>query len=214
MSLSALLQATRNTLREELTNFYGTNVAKKNASCRIMPSDLPAPNCGEEFIAIYGGTHRPRQIWPIVAIEEQFGIVIAVTRRASFTPRDHRGENLYILSDEYSSDMMSLEARCREIVGLIDKNYQLLRDADALFDNAAGFSEPLVWVGTDPNPTEVGAEHFCAYHSAISESGMNEPIPLPGIPHAEDIYGLLMHIRFDEAVRLQHSNLYDQPAPA
>ena len=212
MSTRVLCLATRDLLRSDLTNFYSSG-SLAAANCRVMLSHCPTPNCGEEFIAIYGASHRPRDPYNYVAIEEEFGIVVAVTRRCALVPGDHRGEAAYLRDDSrFMLDWEAIESRCREIVGLIDKNYQLLRNAELLFstDQRYGFQEPLVWTNTDAQPEEVGAEHFCAYHAGIDQEGSNELAGLPGMPQADDVYGLLMHVRFDHATRFQHSNSYDK----
>lgn len=212
MSLRVLTLATRNRLRESLDNFYDNSdgaiqATNRNANCRVMPNHYPTPACGEEFIAIYGSTHSPRNKWHQVALEEHFGLTIAVTRRIALVPRDYRGETGYIRdSEEFDLAWKTVEARCREIVGLVDKQYSLLRDAEALFDSEKyGFSEPFVWSGTDPAPTEVDAGHFCAYHVSVDSSHG----ALPGAPEADPVYGILMHVRFDDCIRLQPSRNYD-----
>lgn len=209
MSTAALCIAARDRLRSSLTNFYSTS-AQKNANCRVMVNHHPTPSAGEEFIAIYGGNHRPRETWHQTVIEEQFGFVVAVTRRVALIPRDHRGEaGGYVEDAAFNIAWTSLEQRCREIVGFLDKNYTFMQEANALFNHQNGFSEPAYWIGTDPSPTEVGAEHFCASHVSVNR----EHYQLGGIPDADDVYGLLMHVRFDGAIRFQPNSEYDT-APA
>jgi hypothetical protein len=215
MSISALALATRDYLRDNLTNFYTGESGLIAQSCRVMPNHHPPAMCGDEFIAIYGSVYRPREVWIQTAIEEQFGLTIAITRRINLVPRDSRGEIGYIIDpDQYADGWKSIDARSREIVGLLDKNYALLRLAEALFDNENGFSEPLYWVGTDPAPTEVSNEHFCAYHAGINNDNSNNVSGLPGIPEADDVYGLLTHIRFDGAIRFQPNTEYDIADPS
>lgn len=215
MSLAALAKAVRDTLRTDLTRFYDDNsdtIQAKNraANCRVMPDEKPTPACGDEFISVYGNILRPRSTELNTAIEEQYGIIIAVTRRISSIPFDDRGEVGYITDgDFYLTDWMSVEGRCREIVGLLDKNYELLRAAEEFFNNQNGYSEPLYWVGTDAAPTQVGAEHFHAYHAGIDAALSNEIHQLPGVPEADPVYGLLMKVRFDGAIRFQPKGEYD-----
>jgi hypothetical protein len=210
MSVAALAMATRDLLRAQLTDFYDTPDSEKEArrktNCRVMPDERPAPNCGQEFIAINARSHQPIQTGATVAIEEKIGFVIAVTRKVADVPQDARGEAAWIIDDDqYLVSWKSIEERCREIAGLIDKNYQLLRNADALFEADNGFSEPLFWTGTDPMPQQVGESHFSSYPSGL-------PDPMLGIPapEADPVSGLVMRVYFDGAVRFQDSAAYDR----
>lgn len=178
-----------------------------------MPNHYPAANAGDEFIAIYGASHSPLETFD-TAVEEEFGFDVAVSLRIPAIPRDARGELGYVYdSDLYVLGQKSIEARCREIVGMFHKNYTFMQACNALFNNENGFSEPLAWRGTDAVPTEVGAEHFCAYHAAINPAGGNDTLGLPGIPEADPMYGLLMHIHFGGAIRFQPLTEYDLPLP-
>jgi hypothetical protein len=210
MSLAALALATRNKLRADLTDFYDhtdepTQTRNRAYNCRVMPDNRPAANCGQEFIAVYGGRHRPRNEHLISAIDEEMGLIVAVSLKLAVVPHDYRGEAGYVHDDQFTLGWKTIEARCREIIGLIDKNYQLLRDADTFFNADAGFSEPLVWSYSDPSPQIVYADHFQAYHSGVDSGGS-----LPGQPEADDEYGLLMHVHFNGAVRMQHNSKFDQ----
>lgn len=216
MSIAALTLAARNRLRANLTGFYANadNTIHTNraaANCRVMPNAFPAANAGDEFIAVYGAYHRPRDTFDL-AVEEEYGFAVAVSLRVPAVPRDLRGELGYVYdSDQYVLGQKTIEARCREIVGLFHKNYTFTRECDALFQNENGFSEPFWWKNSDAVPTEVGAEHFCAYHAAINPKGGNDTLGLPGIPEADPIYGLLMHIQFGGAIRFQPLTEYDVP---
>lgn len=199
MSMAALCIATRNLLRENLGGFY-TSKEMREANCRVMPDEKPAPNCGEEFISIYGSHHRPRAHHLLSAIEEEFGVTVAITRRVRVIPTDQRGETGWIHDrDPYYRYWKSLEARAREIVGLVDKNYQLLVNANKLFSANFGFSEPLVWQGNDPAPVELKADHF---HSL----GEEVPFGTEGDP----TYGFLLRVYFSGAIRYQPNNIYDR----
>lgn len=223
MSIAALTVAARNSLRTNLTNFYDVSIIdpdyvvkqanRRAANCRVMPNHFPAANAGDEFIAIYGGNHRPRETFDL-AIEEEFGFEVAISLKVPAIPRDARGELGYVFdADQYALGQKSIEARCREVVKLFTKNYTFMQACNALFDNENGFSEPLSWSMSDAIPTEVGAEHFCAYHAAINPLGGNDVLGLPGIPQAENVYGLLMHVRFGGAIRFQPLAEYDLPGP-
>jgi len=209
MSMAALALAVRNRLRSDLTNFYNNSdpdlqALHRAANCRVMPDARPTARCGQEFIAIFGSSHRPRDSYITKAIEETYGITVAITRKIGVIPADHRGELGWVEDENlYNLAWHSVEKRSREVIKIIDKNYQLLRDADSLFDNDWGFTEPLVWSGCDPVPIQVGSDHFSAYHEGISshEFSLEE--------EGDKVYGLLMQVYFEGAVRIQPSEVYD-----
>lgn len=222
MSLRALALATRNALRENLTNFYDVNTEglsaaeaaaalatqtrRREANCRVMPGPHPPPNSGQEFIAIYGAAHRPNS-QPLVAIDERLDLTIAVTLRCGNIPRDHRGEVGYINDEEvYTAGWKTVEERCREIVGLVHMQYTLLRDANLLVGRDLGFTEPLVWLGTDAVPQEVDGSFFCAWHGGTP--------PAPPLPESDTTYGLVMKVQFGSAVTFQPQHQYDVLTPS
>lgn len=222
MSLSALTRAVRNHLRTNLTNFYdsdnllfpGRQELNRKNNCRVMPDHHPVADCGQEFIAIHGSELRPTETDFGVAIEESFGLTVSVTRKISRVPKRHRGELGYILDDdEFTIDWTSIEARCRQIVGMVDKNYTLMQTANSLMDVRHPFIEPLRWLGTDPAPKQVDATHFCAYHVSLGVRPTASVTPLGPAPEADEIYGLLMQIRFGRAIRFQRNDEYDILGP-
>ena len=196
MSLAAYAIAVRNHLRSNLTEFYSTTL-EKNTNCRVMEDEKPVPNCGQEFIAIYGNAHHPGQTRMMTGIEELYDITVAVTLRVANVPKDRRGEASYVddPNDSFTTPWMTLEERCREIIGMLDKNYTVLLAANQFFTADNGFTEPLLWLSTDAKPKLVGADHFYAHHEQI--------------PGSDDVFGMLMEIRFGEAVRLQETANFD-----
>lgn len=205
MSLDAYALAVRNKLRASLTDFYGTDLDKA-ANCRITTPKYPcSANCGREFIGIWGASHKPRQATPYNAFEEEFGLVVGVTLRINDIPADHRGEAGYMYDDtKFSLGWRTIANRCREIVGLIagHTRYEVMQAANTILDTGSPITEPLVWLGTDAAPQEVGADHFLAYHETSPIQSMVNPI-------IDDEYGLFMRVNFGRAVRFQPHNTYD-----
>lgn len=218
MSLSALLEATRNLLRSELTNFYdnddeATQTRDRANNCRVMPDERPVPMCGQEFIAIYGRLHQASERYAMEAIEERYSVTIAVSRKCGVVPRDSRGEASYIhVSDQLVEGNRSLEGRTREIIRILAQNkYQLLRSAEELFplnlggeDVTYGYVTPLIWTGGDSQPAQVDATHFTSWHAGIDDDSL-----LPPAPEADEVYGLLMKLQFDDATRIQPISIID-----
>lgn len=105
MSMSALLQAVRNTIRSEMDI--------ENGMCRIMPGPKPPPSCGQRFYSVFGSEWTAGDFDLNLGIDESFGISIATTFRAGFAPWDDHGEELYIKA------ISSIEARTRTLITLI-----------------------------------------------------------------------------------------------
>lgn len=200
MSFAAYAEAVRDYLRANLDGFYDGEPVAVAANCKVMPDEKPAANCGQEFISIYGTHHIGRNY--MQAIEEEIGIVIAVSRKIALVPPDYRGEkgviDIYPLTiadadeeDRFLTSFKSVEARCREIVKLLagTARYEIMQDAN---DNLAGgspFTEPLTWRRTDGMAQQVSADHFYSYYEPIQDS--------------DPIFGLVMKVYFDGAIRLQ-----------
>lgn len=203
MSIVAYAGAVRNYLRENLTNFYDDDATSIARNCKVMYDEQPTADCGQEFIAIYGSYHQPKERNLMQALEEEFGITIAVSRKIADVPPDYRGElgytDLKLLPDVVPQDdqdrwyatHVSVEARCREIVRLLmgEDRYLLMQQANALLLGGSPITEPLLWIGTDPKPSTVGPDHFYSYDNLD--------------PDADPIFGLTMKVYFGEAIRMQ-----------
>lgn len=199
MSLSAWLIATRDHLRDNLTNFYSTG-AEKYANCLVMPDERTTPSAGREFIGIYGNQWSPVQQKPMLAADEAFGFTIAVTHRTGFILQDRIGETVYSGADgTYINSYLSLEGRLREILGLVHGNYELLRLVGLLEYGDIKSQETVYWSGSDAKPREVGPEHFLSDTSQASLSMQS--------------VGQMMEIRFSGAGRLQTISYHDKIEP-
>lgn len=212
MSIAAYATAVRNYLRQNLTDFYADNADAIAANCKVMVDEHPTPNCGQEFISIYGSYHQPKERNPMQAIEEEFGLTIAVSRKIAVVPPDYRGELGYISDkvnsiipsddlDAFLTAYKSVEGRCREIVKFLHggDRYSIMNDANGILVNECPITEPLVWLGTDPAPTQVGPDFFWGTYQ-------REP------NWTDDVFGLVMKVYFGEAIRFQIiSDLMVQP---
>lgn len=216
MSIAAYCTAARNYLRDNIQNFYGGDAVATERNCKITYNEQPTPDCGQEFIAIYGDYHKPVGYFG-QAIEEEFGIVIAVSRKIAVVPPDYRGELGYITvkdlpstvgtaeADLWTAAWNSTETRCREIVKLLagSDRYSIMQDANLILANSftAGdeFTEPLQWTGTDAAPRPVGPEHFYSYADMPQD--------------ADPVFGLVMKVFFGKAIRLQKIENLDTTLP-
>lgn len=203
MSIYAYTTAVRNYLRSNLTNFYGGNATDIARNCKVMFDDQPTADCGQEFIAIYGDTHKPHTKNLMQALDEEFGITVAVSRKIAVVPPDYRGEMGYIndkalpaavpAADEtrWDAAWASTESRCRQIVKLVvgSGRYTLMQNANAILNEGSPFTEPLIWLGTDAAPRPVGPEHFYSYAEMPQD--------------ADPVFGLVMKVYFGGAVRMQ-----------
>src|SRR5688572_14783821 len=128
MSLAAYTVAIRNHLRTNLTDFYST-VTEKVRNCKVMVDEVPTASCGQEFIAVYGSAWYPNSQLDH-ALDEKFGVTVAVSRKIAVIPPDRRGELGYVVPDfgaingseedeTFYGAWASTESRCREIVKLL-----------------------------------------------------------------------------------------------
>lgn len=205
MSILAYATAVRNQLRENLTDFYEGDEESTFRNCKVMVDEHPTADSGQEFIAIYGSYHQPKDKNLMQALEEEFGLTIAVSRKIAVIPPDYRGELGYTDiknlparttvddSDRWLDSFKSIEARCREIVKLVvgEDRYRIMHEANTLLDTIAGgpITEPLLWLGTDPAPKQVGPEHFYSYADLS--------------PGTDPVFGLVSKIYFGDAIRMQ-----------
>lgn len=210
MSTAAYATAVRNYLRTNLTSFYEDQDAQKAANCKVMLDEKPAANCGQEFIAIYGSFHQPPQKKLMNAIDEEFGLTIAVSRKIAVIPPDYRGElgyiNVHTIPERtppedlevWTPAWISVEERCREIVKLLmaDDKYLIMKDANTLLPGGSPFTEPMEWLHTDSYPRQVGPEHFTSFDELEQD--------------ADPIFGLVMKVYLGGARRLQPTSDLDR----
>lgn len=216
MSVAAYAIGVRNYLRENLTNFYSTS-QEKARNCKAMINDRPTADCGQEFIGIYGSSHRPPNRNLMQALEEEVGLTVCISRKIAVIPPDYRGELGYLSRDlptsvsdadetRFLENWASTEDRCREIVKLVagPTRYELMYEVNNLFGSVGReveyddedeelvvtpFTEPLLWTGTDPAPRMVGPDHFYSYFEPDTD--------------VDPVFGLVMKVYFGGAIRMQ-----------
>lgn len=213
MSIAVYCTAVRDFLRSNLTNFYAGETSHIHRNCKVTYDEQPTADCGQEFIAIYGAYHQPNNKNLMQALDEDFGITIAVSRKIAVVPPDYRGELGYTNSqtlppnvstpdtDRWLSSWSSTEARCREIVKLVcgGNRYAIMDAANQLLTQGGPFTEPMLWLGTDAVPRPVGPEHFYSY-ADLSQG-------------ADPVFGLVMKVQLGGAVRMQPAADLDYEVP-
>lgn len=164
MSMSALLTAVRNQLRDDLKI--------PETDCDIQPNGQPPPTCGQIYYAVHALSHDPETTNPDQWIGEVYNIGITITRRAAAVPTDRRPtETLYKATT-------GLEARARAVVKNLHMKYDVITDANALISGTDKIQEPLRWQGTDAEPEEVDGTW---YHGRPDErAGLTLTVRLGG----------------------------------
>lgn len=168
--ITALLVATRDIIRTEL---------KLNPEdCIIQEDGMPTPTCGPLFVAIHGSSWAPDIIDQNLGIDERADLTITVTMRASATPFDVRGDEIYV------TDSLNIEKHVHRIKCRVHQNYTLITNANALLGGTDNIMEPLRWLGGDAQPQKVDNTWF------------SSEMPL-------EFAGITMVIRFGQARRMQ-----------
>lgn len=179
MSITVACLVVRDLLRDLLPDFY-TLPQHKEAACRLMPDDRPAPGCGEEFIAIYGSAWRQGDSEDGYYWHESYGVAVAVTHRTGSVPFDRIGE-VSIARDEpkYVKQLVPLETRIRQINQIIHTNYEEQAAKFAAIITARGQDpdvyapyEKLNWSRSDSWPKLVGPNHFHATDTTEHPTGI------------------------------------------
>ena len=161
-----LLQAVRNRLRDNLSNVAGTTTSSKKQSIQIMPNELIPPKAGEEFIGIFGVQVRNLYPVPNNSTKESYEVSIGITRRIQAQPPDRLGDTIYTEDIEvYNRVKPSMLARAREIIDLIDGEWQVIVDTNTLISDGNPtstncFITPLGLLTADVQPKYVDENHF------------------------------------------------------
>lgn len=212
MSIASYATAVRNYLRSNLSDFYGnlTNdivadpivAANRARNCKVMLDERTTADSGQEFIAIYASTHKSRGDL-MQAIDEEFGLIVAISRKIALIPPDYRGEKGFLdlqplaiddpdEEDQFLTTWKNTEARCREVVKLLEGSarYEIMYNANVLIGLTGGpFTEPLLWERTDATPRQVDSNHFYYYDKLEIDR--------------DPVFGLVQKIYLGGAVRMQ-----------
>lgn len=139
MSLGALLQATRDTLRSSLS--------LSPQECDVRPGGQPPPSFGQRYVALYGTSWGNETPTMQAGIDEVYGVGAMVTLRVAQIPIDRFG------GDAYIKPLIGLEALCRRVMLVVHMNYDLMALANSFLPDAPNLLEqPLFWNSTDAEP--------------------------------------------------------------
>jgi hypothetical protein len=160
--MEALLLATRERLRAGLP--------LPPRECDVMPDGRPPAYAGEVFVAVHpGGISTAAGVDDDLALDEVYALVVTLTLRAAWLPRDRQGEFQTALAGA------GLYARAERARALLHMSYAVLDLANfgqaySIGSGENGFHHPLVSEGCGP-PEEKGPEWF----DAVSEGAGGDP---------------------------------------
>lgn len=147
MSLAALLQATRDTLRITLR--------LPDNQCKVSQDAQPDPTIGRLFCSVFPSDWRPGGPEVMMGIDESYGVTVGLTFMASHIPVD-RTEDLYL------NVLWGMEATARQVMVAIHQEWDVIALANQIITDRAQalgnlepvnkFVEPLRWLATDTVP--------------------------------------------------------------
>lgn len=139
MSLGALLQATRDTLRQ--------TIGIRETDCDVQPKGQPTAIAGQVYIGLFGLDWHNETPSMMSGIDELYGVGAMVTIRIAQIPVDRFG------GDAYIKPLIGLEAWCRKVMVAVHQNYDLMNLANSLIpDHPNLLEQPLFWSDTQPEP--------------------------------------------------------------
>lgn len=153
MSLSFLLQATRDHLRSELSPVW------KQGEIECQPDGRPMPSFGKQYISIHPTSWTPGDIRPelMMGLDEYFSLSVTLTLRAAQKPRDR------MMGDLYLDELRGMERISRQIILALHQNFDIITAANTLASHAGDsplLIEHLRWAGTDASPRSENSEWF------------------------------------------------------
>jgi len=123
-----------------------------DASCDVMFDGQPKPSAGQWFYAVHPGSWTAQG--EDYDLDEKIDIQVTVTRRLGDTPQDLGGIAVW---KKY------LEPRCRQIVGAIHFNYDVMNLANSLITAGSDeFHKPVIFTGAAGTPQLKGPDWFTA----------------------------------------------------
>lgn len=147
MSLAALLEATRDTLRVSL--------GLPDHQCKVSQDAQPDATIGKLFCSVYPTNWNPGGPEVMMGIDETYGIAAGLTFPITHFPAD-RTENLYL------NVLYGVEATARKVVVALHQNWDVIAAANLLITSRAQalgnidpvnkIVEPLRWLSSDPQP--------------------------------------------------------------
>lgn len=139
MSLAALLQAARDTLRSE--------ISLQPIECDVRPGPQPPPVFGQRYVALYATRWVNLTPTMTAGVDEGYSIAATVTLRTGSIPIDRLGGDLYIRA------LTGIEALCRQVMVAVHMNYDLMNLANSFLPDASNkLEQPLFWESCDAEP--------------------------------------------------------------
>lgn len=174
MSLTALLVAVRDTLREKIPLAV--------EECGIQPDGQPPPSAGRRYVAIHPTLWSPEITQGNSnVLDETFSLACTLTFRIPARPRDQQMEAFFLEA------LDGMDTLARNIVSLLHASYDILDSANLRL-NTQNFIEPLWFAGADASPRGVDATWFWSDNPN---------------PRDQQLCGYALEIRFQGARRVQ-----------
>ena len=165
-----ILEETRNLLRQDLEG-----VDNPNRSIRITNDEKVPAYAGEEFIALYNIEATNEYPTKAVSRKDIYDLTIGITRRFIGIPTDTSAETIYAEdSDLMVRTKSHMLKRAREIVSLIDNNWELVNSIriGALVDDIFVCILGPLGLESMGSLEEVEASHFHATDDSERPDGL------------------------------------------
>lgn len=184
MHIGYLTLACRDMLRDYLRGNAATaipDLAFIDEEIQVTPQGRPPSVAGDKFIGIYGSAWEPAVLDSNVAIDAYMGITCVLTVRSTIYPQEK-------LEELYADVTVGMSAVCVGIMKALAQNANLYTYLGQYIDYKTYWTfEYLRWIGTDPEPLQVGDEWFTAKDEHLSD------------PSGQGIMGYMMSVRFGQA---------------
>ena len=176
MSLRALLLATRDRLRRQLS--------LAPSECEAYDDPQPPPTAGRRFLAVYPGPYGDGGHGDM-SIFERIGVNVGITLRFSAVPKDRLASSVFL------DALGGIEPLARAVMLACHRNYDLMQAANVIIADDLGlavgdstiqpFVEPLVWSGTGAKPEVKFGDWFWATDAAAAQkSALFVPVTFIG----------------------------------
>ncbi|HUT88741.1 MAG TPA: hypothetical protein VMY37_04550 [Thermoguttaceae bacterium] len=144
MSLSALLTAVRNQVRNQL------KLEKLECGCQL--DGHPPPSFGGRYVAVHPTGWGPGDSQIDHGLDEVYRVTCTITMRTPVVPKDRMMDELFLKA------LSGMETLAREIIAHVHQNYTVMNEANSLIAGDDKLIQPLFWDGCDVPPRpETGA---------------------------------------------------------
>jgi hypothetical protein len=165
-----LLEQVRLRLQQGLTSVF-----MAQHSIKIMKDERIPPGSGEEFINVYGGEVTPLVHPSAITRNDSYGFTIGITRRTLAVPNELMGETVMTYDEAwFTRTKPSMYSRAEQIIELMNEQngWMFLNAVNAIVGPVGCFLVPFGLTSIDPNPREVGPEHFDIQDSEMQYVGL------------------------------------------